>query len=85
MSEALSMSTNWRDEAKALEQRLMAMQDQYAELARALGSPVGGFWGDPTETHAEILRRAERLRSAAQEVTHRHAHSRSVNTAALAH
>jgi hypothetical protein len=28
------MSTNWRDEAKALEQRLMVVQDQYAELAR---------------------------------------------------
>jgi hypothetical protein len=30
------MSTNWRDEAKALEQQLMAMQDRYAELAWAL-------------------------------------------------
>jgi hypothetical protein len=37
------------------------MQDRYAELARALGSPGGGFWGDPSETHAEILRRAEHL------------------------
>jgi hypothetical protein len=55
------VSTNWRDEAKALEQRLMVMQDHYAELARALGSPAGGFWGDPTETHIEILRRAEQL------------------------
>jgi hypothetical protein len=36
----------------------MIVQDQYAELARALGSPAGGFWGDPTETHAEILQRA---------------------------
>jgi hypothetical protein len=38
------MTTNWRGEAKALEQRLMVMQDRYAELARALGSPGGGFW-----------------------------------------
>jgi len=53
--------TNWRDEAKALEQRLMIVQDHYAELARVLGSPLGGFWGDPTETHTEILRRAEQL------------------------
>jgi hypothetical protein len=30
-------------------------------LTRALGSPADGFWGDPTETHAEILRRAEQL------------------------
>jgi hypothetical protein len=57
----LNVSTNWRDEAKALEQRLMIMQDHYAELARALGSPAGGFWGDPIETHAEILRRVEQL------------------------
>ena len=28
---------DWRDEAKALEQRLMIVQDHYAELARALG------------------------------------------------
>jgi hypothetical protein len=55
------VSTNWRDEAKALEQRLMIVQDHYAELARALGSPAGGFWSDPTETHAEILQRAEQL------------------------
>ena len=59
--EVLNVSTNWRDEAKALEQRLMVMQDHYAELARALGSPAGGFWGDPIETHAEILRRVEQL------------------------
>jgi hypothetical protein len=55
------VSTNWRDEVKALEQRLIIMQDHYAELARAPGSPVDGFWGDPTETHVEILRRAEQL------------------------
>jgi hypothetical protein len=72
------MSTNWRDEAKALEQRLMVMQDQYAELARALGSPGGGFWDDPTETHAKIMRRAERLRSAMPGLTHRNTRSRRV-------
>jgi hypothetical protein len=55
------MSTNWRDEVKTLEQRLMVVQDHYAELAWALGSPIGGFWGAPTETHADILRRAEQL------------------------
>jgi hypothetical protein len=54
---------NWRDEAKQLEQQWMVLKDQYSELARALGFTGDSFWGDPIETHEEILATAIRLKA----------------------
>ena len=46
------------DDFKALEMDYMALKDQYAELARVLGSPADAMYGDPFESHNTILERA---------------------------
>lgn len=53
--------TNWRNEAKANEQAFMAIKDQYAELARALGFEGDAWFGDPLAGHDEIVARAREL------------------------
>lgn len=55
--------TNWRDEYKAIEQSFMVLKDQYSEVARALGFKGASFWGDPRESHEEIVATAENLRA----------------------
>jgi hypothetical protein len=53
----------WRDEAKYYEQAWMSLKDQYAELARAIGCEVDAWFGDPLDSHSEVVERANRLRS----------------------
>lgn len=43
------------------EQAWMVLKDQYAELARAAGSPGDAWFGDPTENHARVLARVKAL------------------------
>jgi len=52
-----------RDQYKDLEQSNMQLLDKYAEIARTLGSPSMAFYGDPAETHAQILERAKKKQS----------------------
>ncbi|HKR96537.1 MAG TPA: hypothetical protein VJW55_14275 [Candidatus Angelobacter sp.] len=52
------MSADQRDEFKALEQAYMVLKDQYTELAKALGAPAIGFWGDSAWPHAALLKAA---------------------------
>jgi hypothetical protein len=51
----------WRDKYKGMQQRWMCLKDDYAQLARAAGSPGRSWWGDPLEGHGEILKRIEAL------------------------
>lgn len=62
----MSKESNWRDEYKALEISWHQLKDQYSELARALGMPGDPFWGDPLDSHAVVLDRAEELASFAR-------------------
>lgn len=39
------------------EQAWMALKDQYAELARAAGTPADAWFGDPLEKHEQVLER----------------------------
>lgn len=43
---------------KSLEQSYMCLKEEYSEVARALGFEAAGLWGDPNETHAQIVDRA---------------------------
>lgn len=43
------------------EQAWMVLKDQYAELACAAGSPGGAWFGDPLETHEQVLARVKAL------------------------
>ncbi len=45
------------------EQAWMVLKDQYAQLARAAGSPSDSWFGDPLESHEEVLARIKELRS----------------------
>lgn len=54
-------TTNWRDEYKAMEQSFMALKDQYAELARALGFEGDAWFGDPLASHDDVVKRAREL------------------------
>lgn len=51
-----------RQEFKALEQSYMVLQDQYSELARAIGVEGDAFWGDPLESHDQVLAKAKILK-----------------------
>lgn len=52
---------SYYDEFKGVEQALMLLMDEYAEVARAMGVPCGGFFDDPKWTHEEIVARAKEL------------------------
>ena len=39
----------------------MALMEEYAEVAKAMGVPCGGFFDDPKWTHEEIVARAKEL------------------------
>ncbi|UQD69191.1 hypothetical protein JEY40_24560 [Bradyrhizobium japonicum] len=43
------------------ELKVMHLKDQYAELARAAGSPGDAWFGDPLESHEEVLERIKSL------------------------
>jgi len=57
----------WYDDYKAMEQWAMVLKDQYAELARAIGSPSDSWWGDPLEGHDKVMARARDLMNLANE------------------
>jgi hypothetical protein len=42
-----------------IEQAYMVLKDQYAELARVIGSPADAWFGDPLENHTAIIERAK--------------------------
>jgi hypothetical protein len=52
---------SWRDRFKDLEQSYMAIKDQYAEIACALGFEGDAWFGDPLASHKEIVARAKEL------------------------
>jgi len=54
-------TTDWRSAYKQMEQAYMVLADRYAEVARALGSPELGMWGDPTLDHDQIVALARNL------------------------
>lgn len=39
----------------------MHLKDQYSELARAAGSPGDAWFGDPLESHEQVLARIKAL------------------------
>lgn len=43
------------------EQAWMVLKDQYAQLARAAGSPSDAWFGDPLEDHYAVLARIQDL------------------------
>lgn len=51
----------WYDEYKNMEQSWMVLKDQYSEVARALGFEGDAWFGDPLESHDEIVKRAKEL------------------------
>jgi hypothetical protein len=53
--------TDWVAEAKENEQAFMATKDEYAALALALGVRGDTWFGDPLESHNEIVRRAKSI------------------------
>lgn len=50
-----------RDDYAGLEISWHQLRDEYSELARALGVPGDGFWGDPLVSHADVMARANEL------------------------
>lgn len=62
----MSMSEEYvaRLEYKAMEHAYMGLQDQYSELARALGVEGDDFWDDPLVDHRDVLGRAHRAYAA---------------------
>lgn len=55
-------ATAARQAHKALEQAYMVLKDEYSELARAIGVEGDAFWGDPLESHTEVLAKAKLLK-----------------------
>ena len=53
--------TDWVSEAKSMEQAFMCVKDEYSELARALGIRGDSWFGDPIETHEDVVRHARRV------------------------
>jgi hypothetical protein len=45
----------------AEEQQWMILKDQYSELARAAGSEGDAWFGDPLESHEDVLARIKTL------------------------
>lgn len=62
----MTEETNWYDKYSFMEGQFMQMLDKYADLARALGFPGDGFYGDPLAPHAEIIARVVELASFAR-------------------
>jgi hypothetical protein len=52
----------YRDDYKSLEQAYMVLKDRYAELAVAIGASPMAVWGDPKESHEEIVAMAVKLK-----------------------
>lgn len=50
--------TYWRDSFKRLEQIYQLKCDDYAELAKIVGATPNAWFGDPVESHEEIMEMA---------------------------
>jgi hypothetical protein len=57
-------ATDWVAEAKSMEQAFMVTKDEYSDLARAIGIEGDSFFGDPLETHQEVVARAKSIMAA---------------------
>ena len=66
IAELEAANSELRDNNAALEQQCMFALDQYAALAEAIGATVLSWWGDPSESHSEVLRMARDLRAIAK-------------------
>lgn len=53
--------TDWVAEAKDNELAFMVAKDEYSGLARALGVRSDAFFGDPLESHQDVVRRANSI------------------------
>ncbi|MNU56086.1 hypothetical protein D3C71_451730 [compost metagenome] len=52
-------ATDWVAEAKSMEQAFMVAKDEYSSLARAIGIKGDSWFGDPLESHDEVVQRAK--------------------------
>jgi hypothetical protein len=54
-------ATDWVAEAKEMELAFMTTKDEYSSLARAIGIRGDSWFGDPLETHEEVVRHAKSI------------------------
>jgi hypothetical protein len=54
-------ATDWVAEAKSMEQAFMVTKDEYSSLARALGIKGDSWFGDPLESHDDVVQHAKSI------------------------
>jgi hypothetical protein len=54
-------ATDWVAEAKEMELAFMVTKDEYSALARAIGIQGDSWFGDPLESHGEVVQRAKSI------------------------
>ncbi len=59
--EADGDATDWVAEAKSMEQAFMVTKDEYSSLARAIGIRGDSLFGDPLESHDEVVQHAKSI------------------------
>jgi hypothetical protein len=54
-------ATDWVAEAKEMELAFMVTKDEYSALARTIGIQGDSWFGDPLESHGEVVQRAKTI------------------------